>query len=311
MAATQGSSMLLSAATSSASGGGGAGGLSSPLPSPRAHTPSSSSHNNNNTNSSNSCMDAIDATSNPDASLLQQASPPPPQSKHSTSASPMPESKMPSPPSQRRSLLLDKSGDGNGAGNVSATLEENHQYCLRWNNYQSNLTAVFDHLLQTESFVDVTLSTDEGQSIKCHKVVLSACSSYFKSLLSDNPSQHPIIILRDIEWSELKFIVDYMYKGQISVSQEEMPSLLKAAEALKIRGLVEFQGITEMDEGNRANDLEVLTEELLKEERRRERKRRRRMSHGQQHLHQVNGGRGHHRGNSRNDKHLSSRTSGG
>ena len=54
------------------------------------------------------------------------------------------------------------------------------QYCLRWSNYQSNLTSVFDHLLQTESFVDVTLTTDEGQAVKCHKVVLSACSTYFK-----------------------------------------------------------------------------------------------------------------------------------
>ncbi len=41
--------------------------------------------------------------------------------------------------------------------------------CLRWNNYQSNLTAVFDQLLQTEHFVDVTLST-EGRALKCHKV---------------------------------------------------------------------------------------------------------------------------------------------
>ena len=66
------------------------------------------------------------------------------------------------------------------------------QYCLRWNNYQTNLTAVFDQLLQKESFVDVTLTTDEGHAVKCHKVVLSACSSYFASLLADNPSRHPV-----------------------------------------------------------------------------------------------------------------------
>ena len=47
---------------------------------------------------------------------------------------------------------------------------EQEQYCLRWNNYQSNLTTVFDELLRRESFVDVTLSTDEGHAIKCHKV---------------------------------------------------------------------------------------------------------------------------------------------
>ena len=48
--------------------------------------------------------------------------------------------------------------------------QEQQQYCLRWNNYQSNLTTVFDELLRRESFVDVTLSTDEGHAVKCHKV---------------------------------------------------------------------------------------------------------------------------------------------
>ena len=70
------------------------------------------------------------------------------------------------------------------------------EFRLRWNNYQANLAQVFDQLLQTESFVDVTLTTDEGQNLKCHKVVLSACSPYFQQLFMENPCQHPIVILR-------------------------------------------------------------------------------------------------------------------
>lgn len=42
-------------------------------------------------------------------------------------------------------------------------------YCLRWNNYQSNMTSVFHQLLQTEAFVDVTLACNEA-SLKAHKV---------------------------------------------------------------------------------------------------------------------------------------------
>lgn len=86
------------------------------------------------------------------------------------------------------------------------------QFCLRWNNYQTNLTSVFDQLLQNESFVDVTLACD-GHSIKAHKMVLSACSPYFQSLFFDNPCQHPIIIMRDVKWPELKAAVEFMYKG--------------------------------------------------------------------------------------------------
>lgn len=115
------------------------------------------------------------------------------------------------------------------------------QFCLRWNNYQTNLTNVFDQLLQSESFVDVTLACD-GHSVKAHKMVLSACSPYFQSLFFDNPCQHPIVIMRDIKWPELKAAVEFMYKGEINVSQEQIGPLLRVAESLKIRGLADVNG---------------------------------------------------------------------
>ncbi|XP_068626393.1 protein bric-a-brac 1-like isoform X2 [Battus philenor] len=115
------------------------------------------------------------------------------------------------------------------------------QFCLRWNNYQSNLTNCFDQLLQTESFVDVTLACD-GQNLKAHKVVLSACSPYFQSLLIDNPCSHPIIIMTDMKYCDLKAAVDFMYRGEINVSQDQIPMLLKVAETLKIRGLTDVNG---------------------------------------------------------------------
>lgn len=128
----------------------------------------------------------------------------------------------------------------------SATLNDSNnnsknnsqQFCLRWNNYQTNLTCVFDQLLQSESFVDVTLACD-GQQIKAHKIVLSACSPYFQSLFFDNPCQHPIIIMRDVRWAELKAIVEFMYKGEINVNQDQISPLLAIAEMLQIRGLAE------------------------------------------------------------------------
>lgn len=125
------------------------------------------------------------------------------------------------------------SGNNNQNGGQGA-----QQFCLRWNNYQSNLTSVFDQLLQSESFVDVTLACD-GHSIKAHKMVLSACSPYFQTLFFDNPCQHPIIIMRDVKWPELKAVVEFMYKGEINVSQDQIGPLLKVAEMLKIRGLAE------------------------------------------------------------------------
>lgn len=115
------------------------------------------------------------------------------------------------------------------------------QFCLRWNNYQSNLTSVFDQLLQNESFVDVTLVCD-GHSIKAHKIVLSACSPYFQDLFFENPCKHPVIIMLDIKWPVLKAAVDFMYKGEINVCQDQISPLLRVAEMLKIRGLADVNG---------------------------------------------------------------------
>ena len=98
-------------------------------------------------------------------------------------------------------------------------------FCLRWNNHRNNLLTVFDHLLQTEAFCDVTIACD-GASIKCHKMILSACSSYFQSLFTENQCEHPIVFLKDIKYDEIRAILDYMYKGEVNVAQEQLPGKL-------------------------------------------------------------------------------------
>ncbi|EEB19872.1 bric-A-brac, putative [Pediculus humanus corporis] len=109
------------------------------------------------------------------------------------------------------------------------------EVCLRWNSYHSNMQNTFPSLLNNEQFVDVTLACD-GRSIKCHKVMLSACSPYMEELLSSNPCQHPIIFLKDMKFWQLQALIDFMYRGEVNVTQDKLPSLLSAAEALQIKG---------------------------------------------------------------------------
>ncbi|KAK9875583.1 hypothetical protein WA026_009386 [Henosepilachna vigintioctopunctata] len=113
------------------------------------------------------------------------------------------------------------------------------QYCLRWNNHRTNLLRVFDELLQNEAFTDVTIVCDGGNQIKCHKMVLAACSPYFQDLFTSIPCKHPIVVLKDVKYVEIKAILEYMYRGEVNVAQNQLAALLKVAEALKVKGLVE------------------------------------------------------------------------
>lgn len=67
------------------------------------------------------------------------------------------------------------------------------EYCLRWNNHQPNMATYFSSLYSSESLVDVTLVSAEGNKVLCHKLVLSACSPYFQ--VSSKPTHHSIASL--------------------------------------------------------------------------------------------------------------------
>lgn len=112
------------------------------------------------------------------------------------------------------------------------------RFCLRWNNHQSNLLSVFDQLLHDETFTDVTLAV-EGHLLKAHKMVLSACSPYFQALFVNHQEKHPIVILKDVPYADMKSLLDFMYRGEVSVDQERLTAFLRVAESLRIKGLTE------------------------------------------------------------------------
>ncbi|XP_056635655.1 protein abrupt isoform X1 [Diorhabda sublineata] len=112
------------------------------------------------------------------------------------------------------------------------------QYALRWNDFHSSMLTHFRHLRDEEDFVDVTLACD-GCSFTAHKVVLSACSPYFKRLLKANPCQHPIIILKDVQEKDMESLLRFMYNGEVNIGQERLSDFIKTAQMLQIRGLAD------------------------------------------------------------------------
>ncbi|XP_036318108.1 broad-complex core protein isoforms 1/2/3/4/5 [Rhagoletis pomonella] len=119
-------------------------------------------------------------------------------------------------------------------------MDETQHFCLRWNNYQSSITSAFENLRDDEDFVDVTLAC-EGRSIKAHRVVLSACSPYFRDLLKSTPCKHPVILLQDVNFLDLHSLVEFIYHGEVNVHQKSLQSFLKTAEVLRVSGLTQQQ----------------------------------------------------------------------
>ena len=68
-----------------------------------------------------------------------------------------------------------------GGGDGNSLLSEQH-YSLKWNDYSVKLVTAFQNLREEEDFIDLTLACD-GRKYGAHRIVLAACSPYFRTLL--------------------------------------------------------------------------------------------------------------------------------
>jgi len=112
------------------------------------------------------------------------------------------------------------------------------KFCLRWNDFESNISVAFRELREDKDFFDVTLACDDDQ-IQAHKVILSACSPFFRSVLRKNPHQHPLLYLKGVKYADLLAVLNFMYHGEVNVAQEELNSFLAVAEDLRVKGLTQ------------------------------------------------------------------------
>jgi len=121
---------------------------------------------------------------------------------------------------------------------MGATSTDN--FCLRWNDFAENVSGAFKDLRAESDFFDVTLAcSDSGaKTLQAHKVILSACSNFFKTTFRNAQKQvNPYIYLRGVSYSDLVSILDFIYNGEVNVAQEDLNSFLAVAEELQIKGL--------------------------------------------------------------------------
>lgn len=86
------------------------------------------------------------------------------------------------------------------------------KFCLKWNDFESNISVAFRDLRDEKDFFDVTLACEDEQ-LPAHKVILSACSPFFKGILRKNQHPHPLLYLKGIKLKEMQSVLNFMYHG--------------------------------------------------------------------------------------------------
>ena len=96
------------------------------------------------------------------------------------------------------------------------------KFCLKWNDFHQSIVSSYQDLRQNAYFSDVTLVCEEEQQIEAHRVILTACSPFFSTVLKRNKSSHPIIYMRGIKAKDLIALVDFIYLGEASIFQDDL-----------------------------------------------------------------------------------------
>ncbi|XP_011156602.1 transcription factor GAGA isoform X1 [Solenopsis invicta] len=120
-------------------------------------------------------------------------------------------------------------------------------YSLSWGEFSSSLASAVQLLRGDGDLVDVTLAAG-GRSFPAHKIVLCAASPFLLDLLKSTPCQHPVVMLAGIEAADLESLLEFVYRGEVSVEPEQLPSLLQAGRCLCIHGLSPPTVVTESGE---------------------------------------------------------------
>ena len=109
--------------------------------------------------------------------------------------------------------------------------------CLKWNDFQEDITNAFVSLRDDNDFTDVTLTCEDGQQVETHKVILASSSSFFQNLLKRYKHSHPLIYMRGTKSLDLWAIVDFLYYGEAKIYHENLDTFLNLSEELGLKGL--------------------------------------------------------------------------
>lgn len=115
-------------------------------------------------------------------------------------------------------------------------------YSLKWHGHAGHINSTISGLHRSDAFTDVILATSDGQFVGAHQLVLSSCSHYFHKMfvfLNQVPrtGKTVIVLPTEIKYMTLNILLEYIYRGESIITDEQLPVIMKAARLLQVRGL--------------------------------------------------------------------------
>lgn len=100
--------------------------------------------------------------------------------------------------------------------------------------------SIMDLCLEDGLFADVTITVD-GKEFHLHRLVLSAQSSFFRSMFTSNlkESHNRSIELKDVSAIVFQLLIDYIYHGTIKLRVEELQDTYEMADMYQLTALFE------------------------------------------------------------------------
>ena len=120
-----------------------------------------------------------------------------------------------------------------------------------WAQQAAVLRATAAAMLDTAELTDVLLAAGAGDAlVPAHRLVLSAASPFFRQLFRKLGPGNTVICLKDVDPGHLQLLLQFMYRGEVSIQQSNLGQLLETARSLDILG---FQAVAQKDYSNSNN----------------------------------------------------------
>jgi len=110
---------------------------------------------------------------------------------------------------------------------------------LKWESFQSNIWQSFQDVKDDSDFSDVTLVCEDGTIFEVHRVIIAVSSGFFNRILRKVKNSHPLVYMKGMKGHEAQAVVDFIYMGEVTISEEELDSFLDIAKELDLKGINE------------------------------------------------------------------------